>query len=311
MTKSLHVKYRPDNFDDVVGQDAVVNALARVLERGSSQSFLFAGPSGTGKTTLARISAHEAGCEDKDIMEIDAATHTGVDAMRAIQDAIRYKPFGKSEHRAVIIDECHRLSGQAWDSLLKALEEPPEHVVWFLCTTNMGKVPVTVKTRCATFTLKLVADRDLVDLIEAVALPEKIKLVESVRDMIVKEALGSPRQALVNLELCRGVKDRKEAADLLRSVMQTDAVIELCRFLQTRGSWSKVSSILAKLAEESPEGVRIVVCNYYGSVLKNAKSDREVCAALPILEAFATPYNQSEGMAPLFLSVGRVLYADN
>lgn len=289
MSDILHIKYRPRHFAEVVGQAVVVKSLAKLIERGGAQAFLLSGPSGTGKTTLARIAARAAGCSDQTLLEIDAATHTGVDAMRDIQMTLQYLPFGKTKARAVIIDEAHALSRQSWQSLLKIVEEPPPQVYWFFCTTEGGKVPPTIKTRCASFTLKLVADGDLLALVNRIAAKEKINISDSICNVIVKEALGSPRQALVNLALCRDVKDYKEAADILRSAMQSDPVLELCRFLIKGGSWTRAVGLVEKLSDEAPESVRIVVCNYVASVLRNAKSDREAVHGLHILDAFSPP----------------------
>lgn len=306
----LHTKYRPQVFDDVVGQEAVVRSMASVIDRGGSHAFLLCGPSGTGKTTLARIAANEAGCDTKQSIEVDAATNNGIEAMRGVQDALRYKPFGKLKGRSIIIDECHALSKPAWQSLLKSVEEPPEHVFWFFCTTEPAKVPATIKTRCTAYTLKAVKDTVLLQLVEDIAKLEKIKLNESVADLIVKEAMGSPRQALVNLELCRDIKDRKAAADVLRTALETDGVINFCRFvIDGKGSWPKAMAILADLSDENPESVRIVVCNYLAAALRNAKSDDQALRLLPMLDAFSTPYNAAEQMAPLYSSLGRVLFS--
>lgn len=305
---ALYNKYRPDTFELVLGQNAVVKALERVLKKGTSRAFVFAGPSGVGKTTLARISATYAGCTRINRVEIDAALNTGVDAMRKVAEAIRYVPMGKGAKKAVIVDEAHRLSGQAWDSLLKAVEEAPKHALWFFCTTNGAKLPATLKTRCVWLSLVSVSDRDIRRLVDDVASEEKIRVSESVVDLIVRQAHGSPRQALVNLAACDGVKDKKEAAEILHTALSSDATIELCRFMLRPGSWVKLMSIITKLDGQSPEGLRIIVCNYYASVLKRASSERDVTHALSVLEAFSQEYNQAEGMAPLFLSVGRVMY---
>lgn len=311
MNDSLHTKYRPSRFEDVIGQGAVVASLSKVIERNSAQAFLLCGPSGTGKTTLARIAAEAKGCAFKDILEIDAATFTGVDAMRDIQEKIRYRPFGKTMGRAIVIDEAHGLSKQAWNSLLKVIEEPPPHVSFFFCTTEVGKVPATIKTRCAAFTLKPVAERDLTQIVNRVMKAEKFNLTVEIRDLVVKEAMGSPRQALVNLALCRDITDRKEAADVLRTASVADGPIELCRFLIRGGSWMKAMAIIGKLVDENPESIRIIVCNYFGKVAMGSKSDKDAMAALSVIDNFATPYNQSEGFAPLLLSMGRVLLSSD
>jgi DNA polymerase III gamma/tau subunit len=308
---SYHTKYRPDRLEDVVGQGAIVKSLAGVVERDQSHAFLFCGPSGTGKTTLARIVAAMVGCQEKDVLDVNAATHTGIDAMRAVQEPLQYKPFGKAQSKAVVVDECHRLSGNAWDSLLKNVEEPQSYVYWFFCTTEPGKVPATIKTRCSSFTLKLVNDQDIGKLLDRVTKAEKIKLVSSVKDLVIKEAGGSPRQALVNLALVQDVDDRREAAEILKSAHSSEPVRELCQFVaQGRGSWAKAMVIISKLEDENPESIRIVVCNYIGAALKNAKSDKDACFFLGILDNFAGPYNSSEGLAPLLSAIGRTLFAN-
>ena len=309
MTMSLYNQYRPKQLTEVVGQKAVVKALTEVIERGTTRSYLFTGPAGTGKTSLARIVARKMGCRLADRLEIDGATFTGIDAMRQVQDIIRYRPFGDSERRAVIGDEVHRLSPQAWDSLLKSVEEPPKHVVWLFCTTNPDKIPNTIRTRCATGNLTPIADNDLTDLVDHVAKAEGIKLPDQVRGLVVKQAYGSARQCLVNLELCRNVTDRETAADLLRTALDTDATIEFCRFIVKGGSWKKAMGLVDKLNGANPEGVRIVMCNYLATALKNSQTEQDATHLLTLLENFAAPFNQAEGTAPLFLALGRCLYS--
>lgn len=310
MSTSLHVKYRPKSFKTVVGQDSVIKSLTKILERDGSHSFLFSGPSGTGKTTLARIAAKELGCSATDIIEIDGATNTGVDDMRDFQQVMQYLPLGGGGKKALILDECHMLSKQAWNSLLKITEEPPKHAYFFFCTTEPGKVINTIKTRCASFTLDLLSENELHKVLERVSKKEEIKLPIGVADVIVKEANGSPRQLLVNLEAARDATDKKEASQLLHSAVESDATIELCRFLVKGGTWMKAMAIVEKLKTENPESVRIVVSNYVASATKNSKSDKDACRFLSILEAFSQPYNSSDKIAPLLLSIGRVLFGE-
>lgn len=307
----LHTKYRPKLFKEVVGQDAVVSSLSKMLGRDGSHAYVLAGPSGCGKTTLAYICAHKLGCGPADVLDIDASTHTGVENMRGIQEIIQYKPFSGSEVRAVIIDEAHGLSRQAWNSLLKIVEKPPAHVYWFFCTTEPGKIPQTIKTRCPVFTLKSLPERVIEDRLLFVCEEEGIDMPSDVMGVVVKESRGSMRQGLVNLEMCRDVTDKKTAASVLSTALATEPIMELCRQLANGGgSWARLMGYVEKLDEENPESVRIIVMNYMAAALKNAKGDKGVIHLLKVMEAFAEPYNASERQAPLLLSLGRVMYSD-
>jgi DNA polymerase-3 subunit gamma/tau len=306
---AYHTKYRPRSFETVVGQTHVLPSLQRVLDKGTSQAYLFAGPSGTGKTTLSRIAAAYLGATPRDIVDVDAATYTGIDKTRELMQVMQYRPIGGGDIRAVILDECHRLSGQAWDSLLKTLEQPNPSVFWFLCTTNLGKVPRTVQTRCTAYTLQDVSESDIEKLVRRVMKKEGIKLSDGVIQLMCREAHGSPRQALSFLATCEGAADTKEAAQLIKAVQESDGTIQLCQLLLKGGSWPRAMSIYEKLKEENPEGVRIVVVNYMGKVLAGCKSDDKAIAMLQIIEAFSAPYNPSEGATPLLMSIGRALFA--
>lgn len=304
---SLHVKHRPGSFEDIVGHAAVLKSIRGVLSRKSSQAFLFHGPAGTGKTTLARIVAGEVGCEPTYVLEVDAATNTGVDNVREIQEKLRYLPLGGKGNRAIILDEAHMLSKSAWNSLLKVIEEPPAHVFWFLCTTEVDKVPATIKSRCSAIGLSALTHDQIRVIVKRVAKAERMRVHDDVLEVIVSESRGSPRQALVNLDLCADAETRKQASEILKSAIASDATLTLCRFLVSGGSWAKAMDIVADLKDENPESVRIVVCNYVAAVLKKTKSAKDAGPLLAILDAFEGTFNQSEKQAPLLLALGRIL----
>ena len=283
-----------------------MRALENICSKKDVRLFLFSGPSGTGKTTLARIVARVYGCDD--VLEVDAASKSGVNDMREVQDTIRYKSFGGSGMRGVIIDEAHGQSKQAFDSLLKIIEEPPEHVVWFFCTTNPAKVPATIKSRCAQFQLREVADKALLYLLDYVCQRESIALADGVADMLVSEAGGSPRQLLSNLVVARVAQTKKEAAELLKAPIKTEATLELCRFVADGGgSWPKCMSLLEKI-EEPPETVRILISNYLAACLRKAKDDKRAIFYIEKMEAFSQSYENQSGDAQLLLSLGRALF---
>ncbi len=303
----LHLKYRPSKFNEVLGQESIIESLLPIIKGKKAQAFLFNGGSGMGKTTVARICARRLGC--KDTLEVDAATNTGVDEMRVLQERLLYKSF-ISEERAIIVDECHMLSHSAWNSLLKIVEEPPPHVFWFFCTTQVNKVPQTIQTRCIAYTFNPLTKEQLAKLVAQVTKQEGIEISDGVFDLVVREAHGSPRKALVNLQQCRGVPtDAQKAAEVLRTALESDPVIELCRFLLSgKGSWPKCMSIVERITAP-PESVRYIVVNYMATVLKNAQSAQEAIHLIGVIGAFSNPYNQGEHLAPLLLSIGACFFA--
>lgn len=151
---ALYRKYRPHTFKDVIGQDHVVKVLENSIKLGNiSHAYLFAGTRGTGKTSVARIFATEIGTSAQDLYEMDAASNRGIDDIREIREGVNTLPF-ESKYKVYIIDEVHMLTKEAFNALLKTLEEPPSHAVFILATTEIEKLPETVVSRCQTFTFK-------------------------------------------------------------------------------------------------------------------------------------------------------------
>jgi DNA polymerase-3 subunit gamma/tau len=193
--QALYRKYRPSKFSEVLGQDHVVSALKGALEQGTTgHAYLFAGSRGTGKTSLARIFAAELGTSDRDLHEIDAASNRGVDDVRALREEVHTLPF-ESSHKVYIIDEVHMLTKEAFNALLKTLEEPPRHVVFILATTEQEKLPDTIISRCQSFTFKKPTTKILSQMVKRVAKKEGYTLEASTAELISLLAAGSFRDA--------------------------------------------------------------------------------------------------------------------
>lgn len=308
----LHVKYRPDALKGLVGQGHMTSSLRKLLKENPPHAFLFTGPSGCGKTTSARIVASVVGCSGNSIIELNAAQYNGVDEIRNIIDASRYRSMGETPNKFFIIDECHTLSKQAWQPLLKATEEPPAHLYWAFCTTEAGKVPETIRTRCHAYELKPVNSADLCDLLTGVAEAEGIEVGADVLQLCAKEAEGSPRQALVNLSMVRYAKDRQEAyRTLALALTDEDGVgIKLARALIAGTRWRDAVTLVRSLPDgETAESVRLIVVNYAAKALLDAKDDRKVERMLAVLDVFSHPFYGAEKRAPLLLAIGKLVYA--
>lgn len=285
---SLYRKYRPDTLAKMVGNAAAVAKVESIMKKDEiPQAFLFTGPSGCGKTTMGRIAASMLGVDlqGADYVEMDSADFNGVDAMRNIRRNMRLAPVA-GKRRVYLLDECHRVTKEAQAILLKALEDPPKHVTFILCTTDPQKLLGTVKNRCTHITVEPLKDDDMMSLLSRVCKRERSTVPDKVLEQIVDESCGSSRAALVVLESIIDLDedDMMEAAK--QKAIEESEAIELCRALFAKTpSWKTISGVLKKL-EAEPEGVRQMVLAYTNTVLMKNMDER----ACIVLEAFIEPF---------------------
>ena len=217
----LYRKYRPKSFSEIVGQDHVKKVLTNALKMGRvAHAYIFAGPRGTGKTTTARILAKSLNCESRkdaepcnrcqsclaidegtfmDVVELDAASNRGIDEIRRIREAAGYRPI-EGKYKVYIIDEVHMLTKEAFNALLKTLEEPPEHVVFVLATTNLEKVPPTIVSRCQVLEFKNLPENLIFERLKEVSSKERMEIEEDALRFLARRAEGGMRDALTLLE---------------------------------------------------------------------------------------------------------------
>jgi DNA polymerase-3 subunit gamma/tau len=253
-------KWRPQVFEDVIGQTHIARALQNAVKVGKvAHAYLFSGPRGVGKTTMARILAKALNCSEGptptpcnrcapcqeiaggssvDVLEIDGASNTSVEDVRELRETVKYVPF-QGKHKVYIIDEVHMLSNSAFNALLKTLEEPPPHMVFIFATTEPHKIPSTIRSRCQHFQFKRISRRDIVNRLNDIATQEAIKIGEAELFLLAKAADGSMRDALglldqalayggpqvqqENLLTILGVVDRPQILEMVHAIQQKDA----------------------------------------------------------------------------------------
>lgn len=256
MSQALYRKYRPTKLTDVVGQEQITTVLNNALKEGKiSHAYLFIGPRGTGKTSVARIFAHTVNgfdyqIEDHylDIIEIDAASNTGVDNIRELREKAMIAPT-KGKYKVYIIDEVHMLTKSASNALLKTLEEPPEHVIFIMATTDAHKVPITISSRTQVHTFKLAAPEVMQAHLHKIADAEKIKITDAALKIVVRRGGGSFRDSLSLLDQIASLSDQEITADLLNSALglpQEQSIQELLRAYLSQDS-TKIRQILQDL----------------------------------------------------------------
>lgn len=307
----LHLKYRPMDLFHVLGQSAVVKSLKQTLaSRTRPHCYLFTGPAGTGKTTLGRIVADECDVPPSSIIEVDGASKNGVDDMRALLEPLVYRGFGEHPNKAIIINECQRLSAQAWDSALTTTEEPPEHVYFIFTSTNPAKIPNAMVTRCQVYHLKALHRDDVIDMLEVVVDKERFDTPSDVLRMVADACNGSMRAALTMLAKVHAIEDMRDVADLLQQPEEDAEVIELCRLLvSNRLKWDRLADVLSRMSDVQPETIRIIITAYLSKCVMGSRSERDTRDLLFMLEQFSKPFDPTLKLAPLLLAFGRIMFA--
>jgi len=285
----LQINYRPDNFNDFLGNVSTVKSLqSKLKQKALPQSILFQGPSGCGKTTLARILMKELGCDQKDYIEINAATESGIDTVRGIVKNINLRPmFGKV--RIYLLDEVQATSKGFQNGLLKPLEDMPSFVYFILCTTDPQKLLKTIRNRCTTYEVDLLSDNDMKGLIERVFTAEEKPIDEEVVFDIIEVADGCPRQALVILDQIIDMDPRRQRRAVRDYITNEAMTIELCRALLNRQSWPNIQDILADLTDD-PEKVRRAVIGYMSAVTIKERNPQVISQAAKVYNCFSTNY---------------------
>jgi DNA polymerase-3 subunit gamma/tau len=278
---ALYRKYRPQDFDEVVGQDAVVRTLKNAISSGQvRQAYLFAGPRGTGKTSLARILAKALNCAqgptptpDKtcnacvtiaagtslDVVEMDAASQRGIDDIREIRERVVLQPV-EGRYKVYILDEAHQLTDAAFNALLKLIEEPPPHLVFVFCTTDLAKMLPTVRSRCQTFVFSRPRLPDLVRLLRTVADGEGFEAPDAALSLIARSARGSFRDAVSTLDQLAAATEGKitvQAVLQLLGAVEEEALFRLCDLIVDRDTAGALVFI-EELSEQGQDLGRLV-----------------------------------------------------
>jgi len=247
---ALYRKYRPHKFEDVLGQDHIVDVLKNAVKLGRvSHAYLFSGPRGTGKTSVARILAKEAGCSDADLIEIDAASSRGIDEIRSLREGVRFFPL-QGDIKVYIIDEVHMLTKEAFNALLKTLEEPPEHVIFILATTESEKVPDTIVSRCQNFSFRKIPESVMRETIISIAEKEGFGVDEDTASIIALFADGSFRDAQGMLDQILSIGDKNKDKKISGK--------EAREFLSVPSGEAVENFILAVIKKDAKSGLEII-----------------------------------------------------
>lgn len=283
---SLYLKYRPKDLSQIKGNKSLVDSLNNMLSNKETcpHTFLLHGPTGCGKTTIARIIANELGCHERDFIEINTADLRGIDTSREIINRSQFAPI-QGSIMVWLIDECHKLTNDAQNALLKLLEDTPKHIYIILCTTDPQKLLSTIKGRCIQFQVSPLNDIEMFQLLRRIVRDEKEELNKQIFDQIIETSQGLPRNAIQILEQVLNASEEERLATAKKNIDNQAEIIELCRALLKNSNWNQVKEILARLKGQEAESIRRVVLGYCQAILLKSENDK----AAMIIEEFWEP----------------------
>ena len=296
----LYRRYRPDNFEDVMGNETAIKSMMAELKNGS-HVFLFTGPAGCGKTTMARILAKEVGTGDLSLYEINSANNRGVDTAREIEEKSRFNP-SDGDSIFFILDEVHMMTNAAQNAFLKLLEDTPDHVYFALCTTDPQKLIAPLKSRCSIINVTPLKDDEMKYLLKRTSRSEGKKISPEVCDKIIELAQGGSRKALKLLAKVIYLDDEDERLAILEkeNVSESQESIELCRALLKGSSLATLTSILKSMDTTEAEKIRQGVMGYMNAVILNGKPPVQAVAAL---QAFSNADTYRNGKFSLTVAI--------
>ena len=259
MQEALYRKYRPSSLDELIGQSDAVQLISEQIKNNNlSHAYLFSGPRGVGKTSLARIIATTIGCDPVfDITEIDAASHNKVDDVRELNDSVNFIASSPGKKRVFILDEVHMLSNAASNAFLKTLEEPPDHVIFILATTEPDRVIETIRSRTTQIAFKRIKNSDIITSLEKISKAEKIKLSNEILEYIANQSDGSLRDAINLFEQTFSTFGNKATMEQLYSILGKVTTTDLFQILQAMGT-QDTAAVLQVLRENYRNGLQAI-----------------------------------------------------
>ncbi|MBL6628336.1 MAG: DNA polymerase III subunit gamma/tau [Candidatus Actinomarina sp.] len=259
MQEALYRKYRPSSLEELVGQADAVQLIREQIKNGNlSHAYLFSGPRGVGKTSLARIIATTIGCDPVfDITEIDAASHNKVDDVRELNDSVNFIASSPGKKRVFILDEVHMLSNAASNAFLKTLEEPPEHVIFILATTEPERVIETIRSRTTQIAFKRIKNSDIITSLEKIGKAENINLSKDVLEYIANQSDGSLRDAINLFEQTFSTFGNKATMEQLYSILGKVTTTDLLQILEAMGT-QDTATVLKVLRANYKNGLQAI-----------------------------------------------------